>query len=486
MMFYNRKYYFVSLLLISVFVFSFVGIGCAQQEQHTEKPNIIFILADDLGWNDVGFHGGVPKTPNIDRLAEQSLELSRFYVAPICTPTRAGIMTGRYPIRFGMMRAVIPPWRTYGLPPEEETLPEMLSRGGYANRAALGKWHLGHSDPKYHPLNQGFTYFYGAYNGALDYFTHKREGELDWHRNFEPNYDEGYVTDLLTKEAVSYVKRHKEDSSPFFLYLPYTAPHAPQQVPEEYLKMYPDLEGETKVHAAMVTALDDGVGKIMETLKETDLQKETLLFFISDNGGAKRFGASNAPLRGQKQEVFEGGVRAVAMVRWPGHITPGKTSFTTLMSMVDIFPTLKSIAGVPDSEGKPLDGIDLTGVFHEDQTKLDRKLYNYWGQQKNREGLALWEDEWKLIYNGPDIQKANSDNQSSLYLFNLKEDPEEEANLVERYPEKVQPMLQKLKEFRKLQPQNGLPPYGVGSKGFSAPENWNIYLYDHSNSEEEE
>jgi arylsulfatase B len=477
-MFCNFKYYFVSLLLIIAFICSSVETSYAQQ-QHAEKPNIIFILADDLGWNDVGFHGGVPKTPNIDRLAEQSLELSRFYVAPICTPTRAGIMTGRYPIRFGMMRAVIPPWRKYGLPPKEETLPEMLGRGGYANRAALGKWHLGHSDPKYHPLNQGFTYFYGAYNGALDYFIHKREGELDWHQDFEPNYDEGYVTDLLTNEAVSYIKRHKDDSSPFFLYLPYTAPHAPQQAPEEYLKMYPELEGETKVHAAMVTAMDDGVGKIMKTLKKTNLQKETLLFFVSDNGGAQRYGASNAPLRGQKQEVFEGGVRAVAMVRWPGHISTGKTPFETPMSMVDIFPTLQSIAGVSQSGGKPLDGIDLSSVFHGDQTKLEREVYNYWGQQKNRERLAIWKDGWKLIYNGPDIQNANSDNQSSLYLFNLKKDSEEEENLVERYPEKVPPMLHKLKEFRKLQPQNGLPPYGAGRAGFSAPENWNIYLFDH-------
>jgi len=221
------KYYFTCFLLLTgMLVILPIRPGYGQ----SDKPNIILILADDLGWNDVGFHGGIAKTPNIDRLADESLELSHFYVAPICTHTRAGMLTGRYPIRFGLMRAVIPPWRTHCLPPQEETLPEMLARGGYANRAVLGKWHLGHSDPKYHPLNQGFTSFYGAYNGSIDYFTHKREGELDWHRDFEPSYDEGYVTELPTDEAVDYIHRHKDDTTPFFLYLPYTAPHSPQQV----------------------------------------------------------------------------------------------------------------------------------------------------------------------------------------------------------------------------------------------------------------
>lgn len=471
----------VSLLLAGVLICPLVNTSYGQDKQDSDKPNIILILADDLGWNDVGFHGGTPKTPNIDRLAEQSLELSRFYVAPICTPTRAGLLTGRYPIRFGMMRAVIPPWRTYGLPPEEETLPEMLARGGYVNRAVLGKWHLGHSDPKYHPLNQGFTYFYGAYNGAIDYFTHKREGELDWHRDFEPNYDKGYVTDLLTDEAVAYINRHKDDTAPFFLYLPYTAPHSPQQVPDKYLKMYPELKGDPKIHAAMVTALDDGIGHILQTLKSHQLDRETLLFFISDNGGARRFGASNDPLRGEKQEVFEGGVRAVALARWTGHIAPGETSFNIPMSMVDVFPTLESIAGVSERAGKPRDGIDLTEVLKGEKKSLDRDLYNYWGQKKGEERLAIWRNGWKLIYIGPDIQKATPDDLQSLYLFYLREDPMEERNVVAEHPQKVQSMLEDLKQFRQLQPSDGLTPYRVGRKGFTAPENWNIHLYEKSN-----
>lgn len=479
---FNKNFSHVWGRLLLSFVAGLILIFSAKssngQNRQSERPNIIFILADDLGWSDVGFHGGIPKTPNIDRLADQSLELSNFYVAPICTPTRAGLMTGRYPIRFGLMRAVIPPWRIHGLPPEEETLPEMLARGGYANRAAMGKWHLGHSDPKYHPLNQGFTYFYGAYNGAIDYFTHKRQGELDWHRDFEPSYEEGYVTKLITDEAVAYIDRHKDDTAPFFLYLPYTAPHSPQQSPDKYLEMYPELKGDQKIHAAMMTALDDGVGHILQALEKHQLEEETLLFFISDNGGAKRFGASNKPLRGQKQEVFEGGVRAVALARWPGHISPGKTPFSIPMSIVDIFPTLQSIAGVrEDTPVKPLDGVDLTGVLKGEKSKLDRDLYNYWGQQKGKEQLAIWRKDWKLVYIGPDIQKATADDYEELYLFKLKEDPLEEDNLVTEYPQKVKLMLRDLKEFRQLRPSDGLPPYDVGRKGFTAPENWNIELY---------
>ncbi len=174
-------------------VFLIIGPGClangALAKIEPAKPNIVIIVADDLGWGDVGFHGSQIKTPNIDTLAETGIVLDRFYVAPVCTPTRAGLLTGKYPNRFGVREVVIPPWRDFGIAPEEVFLPEELARAGYKNRAIIGKWHLGHSSRKYYPLNQGFTHFYGHLNGAIDYFTHEREGELDWHNDWESSYD---------------------------------------------------------------------------------------------------------------------------------------------------------------------------------------------------------------------------------------------------------------------------------------------------------
>lgn len=195
-------------------------------------------MADDLGNGDVGYHGSDIKTPNIDRLAKEGIMLNRFYVAPVCSPTRAGLLTGRYPNRFGLRETVIPPWRDFGVDTTEVFLPELLAGAGYKNRAVLGKWHLGHSRKAYHPLNRGFTHFYGHYNGAIDYFTHKREGELDWHNDYKTSYDEGYATDLITEEAVKSIQDYSDDGSPFFLYVAYNAPHGPLQAKNEDLVKY--------------------------------------------------------------------------------------------------------------------------------------------------------------------------------------------------------------------------------------------------------
>ena len=189
-------------------------------------PNIVLIVPDDLGRHDVSFHGGDIATPNIDRIAAEGVLIERFYSAPVCSPTRAGLMTGRYPIRFGLMRAVIAPWRDYGLDTSEVTLPEVLARAGYEHRGIFGKWRLGHFDRKYHPLRRGFTEFVG-HNTAVDYFTKEREGERDWSHDYESADEEGYVTDLLAEHSVRFVEAHAGDETPFFLYVPFSAPHSP-------------------------------------------------------------------------------------------------------------------------------------------------------------------------------------------------------------------------------------------------------------------
>jgi len=205
----------------------------------TERPNIVIVLADDLGWGDVGFHGSEIKTPCLDALVGEGVELERFYTSPISTPTRAGLMTGRYPNRFGVRSAVIPPWREDGLDENEETMADMLARNGYKNRAIIGKWHLGHTKKVHYPMNRGFSHFYGHLNGAIDYFDLTREGELDWHNDWETCHDKGYSTELITKEAIRCIDAYEKEG-PFMLYVAYNAPHTPLQAQEKDIKLYCD------------------------------------------------------------------------------------------------------------------------------------------------------------------------------------------------------------------------------------------------------
>ena len=287
----RNRFLFLMLLGLSI-------LSTQRDVQAANKPNIVILLADDLGWGDVGYHGSDIKTPNIDSIAQEGVALDRFYVCPMCSPTRAGFMTGRYPNRFGMMRAVIPPWRDYGLPTSEVTLPELLKTAGYNRRGIIGKWHLGHSKPDHHPLEHGFTYFYGHYNGAIDYFTHEREGETDWHRNHDTIHEEGYATDLLAADAAKFISDSPQDS-PYFLYVPFNAPHSPFQAKEEDLKKYPKRKGNKKTLAAMIDSLDQGVGKILNAIEERGDADNTFVIFFSDNGGVRNV-ADNKPLRGAK------------------------------------------------------------------------------------------------------------------------------------------------------------------------------------------
>jgi arylsulfatase B len=272
-------------------------LACSLALAAADKPNIVILLADDLGFQDVGFHGSEIRTPNIDKFAAEGVELERFYVHPICSPTRAGLMTGRYPIRFGSMRAVYPPWSKGGLDTSEKTIADGLAAAGYANRGVFGKWHLGHSDVKYHPLRRGFTEFFGHYNGAIDYFTHEREGELDWHSGYESAKDEGYSTDVVAAKAASFIARHAGEG-PFFCYVPFNAPHSPYQALEPDMDPYRALEAvpgnwgndaqrtkNRRILGGMIAALDRGVGTILGAIDEAGVRENTLVLFLSDNGG---------------------------------------------------------------------------------------------------------------------------------------------------------------------------------------------------------
>jgi arylsulfatase A-like enzyme len=266
-----------------------LGAAPARAEE-APRPNVVMILADDLGWGDVGWHGSEIKTPNLDRLAGSGAKLERFYVQPVCSPTRAAFLTGRYPMRTGLQVGVVRPWAPYGLPPDERTLPQALKEAGY-DTAIVGKWHLGHVSPEYLPTRRGFDRQYGHYNGAIDYFTHDRDGGHDWHRDDRESRDEGYSTHLIAKEAARLIAE-RNPARPLFLYVPFNAVHAPHQVPARYKAPYRDLPEPRRSYAGMTAALDEAVGTIAEAVDAAGLSESTLIVFSSDNavrgGDARR------------------------------------------------------------------------------------------------------------------------------------------------------------------------------------------------------
>ncbi len=442
------------------------------------KPNIVIILADDLGWADVGYHGAKTSTPNIDRLANDGVRLENFHVCPLCSPTRAGLLTGRWPIRYGMGESVITPWRPYGLPTSERTLADLLAKAGYERRGIVGKWHLGHYEKKYLPLNRGFTSFYGLYNGAFDYFTHKREGELDWHKDFETCRDEGYTTDLIGQEAVRFIEQSPA-GKPFFLYVPFNAPHLPLQAKEEDKAKYAHIEDEKKrTYAAMVDSMDQSIGKILEAIDAKGMADDTFVLFLSDNG-AIQYG-DNRPWRSSKGTVYEGGVRVPAAVRWPAGIR-GERVVDAMMGFIDIYPTIKRIAGVTGPDPNPLDGQDMLDVIRGNVLAPKRDWFSYIAQG-TPDQTAVCDGEWKLVVRGGSVldvepggvgQRGGAKDGMPVELFRLDRDPGETTNLAAERPEIVARLLKSLKEFRRLKP-DGVPPYTPKPQGFKAPKDWMI------------
>src|SRR5690349_20403364 len=321
------------------------------------SPNVLIILADDLGNHDVGFHSSEIRTPNIDRLASQGTRFERAYSFPVCSPTRSGLMTGRSPMRLGVAYTVIRPWSHYGVPVEERFMPQAFHDAGYQT-AIAGKWHLGHGYKKFLPRARGFDHTYGHVNGAIDYFTHERDGGLDWNRDGVSVREEGYSTFLLGAETIRLIKQ-RDKARPFFHYLPFNAPHAPLQAPPDYIDRYANIKDEKRRrYAAMTEAMDATVGKVLAALDDEGIADNTLVLFFSDNGGPTGSGATNTPLRAGKATAFEGGIRVPAIMRWPGHLKPGSSS-QQVMTMMDYFPTLTGAAGVKPGNKLAMDGKNL-------------------------------------------------------------------------------------------------------------------------------
>ena len=428
-----------------------------------ERPNIVFLLADDLGWEDVSFHKGQIKTPNLDKLADGGAKLEQFYVQPVCSPTRASLMTGRYPMRYGLQVNVIRPWATYGLPLEERTLPQALKDVGYTT-AICGKWHLGHFQPEYLPTKRGFDHQYGHYNGALDYFTHIRDGGFDWHRDDKVCRDEGYSTHLLAKEAVRLIEEQKTDK-PLFLYVPFNAVHDPLQVPEKYMEPYSNLTGGRRKYAGMTAALDEACGWIIDAIDKRGLRKNTLFIFSSDNGGpVPGVITSNGPYRAGKATLYEGGVRVAAFATWEGRIKAGSVVNEPL-HMVDWYPTLLKLGGASLEQKLPLDGLDAWATIADGKPTPHKEILH----NTSPHAGALRQGDWKLVINGTTGSGNARPAKETVELFNMADDPYEKKNLAAEKPEKVKQMRDR---YEVLAKEAVKPKTSPIMADFKAPKVW--------------
>ncbi len=418
------------------------------------KPNIVYFLIDDLGYADVGFMGSKDvRTPTIDRLAKEGVILTSFYVQPVCSPTRSTLMTGRYVTRTGVYNVVRPgaPW---GLPLAERTLPQALREADYTT-AICGKWHLGEFQPEYMPTRRGFEHQYGHMFGALDYFTHLRDGKPDWYRDDKPLQEEGYTTHLIAKEACRLI-RAQPAGKPLFLYVPFNGVHAPYEVPEEYKKAFPNLSGNRQAMAAMLAAVDEAIGQITAALEEKGLRKNTLIIFSSDNGGPAPGRVSrNTPLRAGKGTIYEGGVRACAFATWPGRI-PSGTTVNEPMHMVDWYPTLLRLAGASLEQKLALDGLDVWPMLTQG-VKSPHDAILLAGITPSR--MAIRMGDWKLLLNASEQMDEDSATGGDMAagkveLYNLADDIGESKNLAATRPEKVKELRTRLDAFLK----DAVPP----------------------------
>jgi len=428
--------------LLLVLLFSVTAAFAAPQ------PNVVFIIADDLGWADVAFHGGSAPTPHLDRLVATGLELTQHYVAPVCSPTRTALMTGRCWSRFG----VTSPQNKRALPIATVTLPRALKAAGY-DTCLTGKWHLG-SLPGQGPNHYGFDHSYGSLAGGVAPWNHRyKEGPFSrtWHRDETFVDEEGHVTDLIAAEATKWIESRGD--APFFLYVPFTAVHLPIKEPADWLaRVPPGIAGELARHyAASVMHLDDAVGRILAALEKKGVRENTLVVLTSDNGGSTagnndqkypddqcpdgKLPGNNQPWRGEKGDLYEGGTRVPTIVSWPGHVKPGRVA--TPVQIIDWMPTLTAIAGWKPDHDLKWDGADLTALLLEHTPLLERPLYAVapgWKARSVRMG------DWKLIVH----QERKSGREE---LFNLASDPGETRNLAAAQPEHVSRLTKVMAEI---------------------------------------
>lgn len=480
-----------------------------------QKPNIILIVADDLGKTDISLYGSeLIQTPHMDALGKEGVTFTEGYVtSPVCSPSRASLLTGRYQQRFGYhfqkheiylknlmqyygFKYLVDshPWEPvhtdssprkkdsdqYGLPPSEITIGELLKKHDYQT-ALIGKWHLGHSDFAL-PCNRGFDYQYGFYNSHSLFSPEGSEGVVDQHvpedftddhiwgsqrngpsamfQNCEEITEPEYLTDRIAEESIAFMEDHKDE--PFFLYIPFSAPHTPFQAPQEDYDKFAHIKDPYKrIYLAMIANLDDAVGTITDKVKSLGIEENTLIVFISDNGGATyTLATDNAPLKGGKITQFEGGINVPYMMKWKGQIEPGQ-EFTSPVSAVDIFNTIAGTLNADLPKDRIYDGVDLLPYLRKEKTGKPHETL-YW---KTGESLAIRKEDWKLIH-------SNRTNRTVLY--NLSADKNETTDLSTKMPEKVIELMNEHQKWAAELP----PPIWPGVVTFAFDDGNEVFLFD--------
>ena len=421
------------LKLIGAATLAATNLNRTRAQQVAARPNVLVILADDLGFGDLSCYGATDlKSPNIDRLVGSGMRFDRFYAnCPVCSPTRAALLSGRYPDLVGVPGVI----RTHArdnwgrLSPDTVLLPATLKRAGY-HSALVGKWHLGLTSPDT-PNERGFDHFHGFLGDMMDdYYTHRRHG-INYMRRDDAEIDpEGHATDLFTQWAIEYLRERAGSKQPFFLYLAYNAPHTPIQPPDEWLekvrRRQPGISDRRAKLVALIEHLDAGIGKVIATLKETGLDDNTLVIFTSDNGGQLDAGGTNGAFRGGKQDMYEGGIRVPMCTVWPGRIEPGSRSDRVALTM-DVFPTACAAAGADIAH--EIDGVSfLPTLLGADQSERDRVLF--WlrregGRYGGRAYYAARTGDFKLVQNSPF---------EPMELYDLAADSREETPLAKDHP----------------------------------------------------
>ena len=415
----------------------------------TEKPNILFIVADDMGYGDCGVQGckDVP-TPSIDAIANGGVRFTNGYVSgSVCSPSRAALMTGRYQQRDGVMD-----WVRHGashaLNPDVPTVADYLKHAGY-HTMLVGKWHLGEPD-ECHPLNRGFDEFYGFLGGGRTYWINGSEQNVNPYaqivRQREPIDETEYTTFAFGREAVSFIERRKGQDKPFFLYLAFNAVHKPMEAPQDYIDRFSAIQdGKRRTYAGMLTAMDEMIGKVLAALRDTGAEQNTLICFISDNGGPITHNAPNAstntPLRGGKGETWEGGIRVPFLMKWPGHIKPGSVDDTIVIQM-DFVATALALVGKKPDPRWPIDGVDLMPHLTDNVPLPDRMLY--WYCPTNAPQWAIRDGKWKLTYAIAPRGKLAP----TIGLYDLSQDIHEDHDLSASDPARVARMRAAWEKWR--------------------------------------
>lgn len=441
-----------------------------------ERPNFIVIMVDDMGYAGLSCFGNPYfETPEIDQLAAQGIRLTDFHSSgTVCSPTRAGLLTGRYQQRSGIEAVIHPrsdhPEHRKGLKPEETTFAELLKNAGYRT-GIIGKWHQGYPDnsPDYHPQEHGFDEFIGYHSGNIDYVSHVGDhNKPDWWHGRTRTLEEGYATDLINRYAEEFVRRHGKGDTPFCLYIAHLAIHNPIQVrgdpvrrsEEEWIRWnWRDHSEEERVEKlkGMTLPIDEGVGQLRRTLAELGIERNTLILLFSDNGGTPEMPSSSPEYRGFKGSVYEGGQRVPAIACWPGKIPAGTASDELLISL-DIMPTLLSLANVKHSSLQ-LDGRDFSTVLLRQESLPERPLY--WASLSNggNRSEAMRSGPWKLVVQHPQAQAGSFQN-PQLELYNLESDLGEKTNLKQQYPDKAAKMHEQIKDWFREVTKDATPQPG--------------------------